>query len=837
MTTQASSRRWLGGYIGGGMPPLGGHLRATLRAFLPNLHWVTFFLVLCVVISVVWSLQSAQWTRTPPLHVSAFIGLAVGVALARARINAFVLHSVAFTLWLITVAWLFIGFLNAPAGSQGLRYLGERFGQWMFTARTGGISTDALPFAVTLTVLVWVLGYVAGWFTFRRRNVWVPLVLSGLGLITNISYLPSDYWHYLYLYFFFSLLALSWASFMARRARWEQQHIGHTTALAASGLNYAFWFGLLAIVIALMLPLSWPRPDAFKKAYQVLRWPAETYSGDFHRLFAGVPARKPIAFRTFGDILPFQGPITLGEQVVFTAEVTTPTYFKVHSYPTYISQGWVAGDTKLVAVDWRPGETPFAAYQARQPVVQRVTLQYSPRLLPVGGEVETSDVALLAESPAPPTYTLAIGSNTVINTALPPDVQALARKLASLRFPEPSQPAQNAPGREEAIRASIPDGMVLVSIQRNAQRLPRSVVVQPKLFPSLDTLSLQGQKQLAAGETYAILTSISAARPDELRSAGEDYPAWVSSLYLQLPATLPLRVRDLAASLTASASTPYDKAVAIQEYLEGIPYTLSIPSPAVNSDGVDHFLFVAKAGYSEYYGSALAVMLRAVGVPARLAVGYSFGEVDSEGTVLVRDLNAHGWTEVFFPGYGWVDFEPTPGSSLPGTGAAGEGSLSSDESSPDEDFFDEDLGLPPLGATGSLGGQEGIRLSAAVRLGLLALAILGLTAYGLRAALRWLLGAPLGPLEAYRKLARVAALAGLGPRPGQTPREYGQALGMRLSSFQPQLALLVDAYGRTVFGRQLLSVEEDAAVSQAWRRLRLPLLRQTPGRFRRRRHP
>lgn len=113
-------------------------------------------------------------------------------------------------------------------------------------------------------------------------------------------------------------------------------------------------------------------------------------------------------------------------------------------------------------------------------------------------------------------------------------------------------------------------------------------------------------------------------------------------------------------------SFQYDKAEAIAGYLRTLPYTTNVPAPAYDADGVDHFLFNLGAGYSDYFGSAMAVMLRAVGVPARMAVGYGMGELDKEGNVIVRDRNSHGWTEVFFPGYGWVEFEPTPGHERPG---------------------------------------------------------------------------------------------------------------------------------------------------------------------------
>ena len=89
--------------------------------------------------------------------------------------------------------------------------------------------------------------------------------------------------------------------------------------------------------------------------------------------------------------------------------------------------------------------------------------------------------------------------------------------------------------------------------------------------------------------------------------------------------------------------------------------------PPYGSDGVDHFLFGLQEGYSEYFGSTMAVMLRTVGVPARLAVGYTTGDkVEGKEVYAVTDSHNHAWVEVYFPGFGWIPFEPTPGKALPG---------------------------------------------------------------------------------------------------------------------------------------------------------------------------
>nr|WP_051621232.1 transglutaminase-like domain-containing protein [Paenibacillus sp. UNC451MF] len=145
--------------------------------------------------------------------------------------------------------------------------------------------------------------------------------------------------------------------------------------------------------------------------------------------------------------------------------------------------------------------------------------------------------------------------------------------------------------------------------------------------------------------------------------------------YLQLPERLPSRVSELAYEVTKNSSTPYDKAQAIQKYLRShYTYNLEQTRPPVEGqDFVDQFLFEQKMGYCDHFSTAMAVMLRAVGIPSRWVKGFSPGQViatETGGTngatvynVEVRNKNAHSWVEVYVPSEGWVPFDPTPGYS------------------------------------------------------------------------------------------------------------------------------------------------------------------------------
>ena len=148
--------------------------------------------------------------------------------------------------------------------------------------------------------------------------------------------------------------------------------------------------------------------------------------------------------------------------------------------------------------------------------------------------------------------------------------------------------------------------------------------------------------------------------PAELRKASSEYPDAIRDTYLQLPALDP-RIPALADKITAGAQNEYDKAANIEAYLIAhYAYTLDLSGPRAQ-DPLANFLFVRRSGHCEYFASAMVVMLRAEGIPARYITGFLPGEYnDVGGDYIVRESDAHAWVEAYFPGYGWMTFDPTP---------------------------------------------------------------------------------------------------------------------------------------------------------------------------------
>jgi transglutaminase-like putative cysteine protease len=174
--------------------------------------------------------------------------------------------------------------------------------------------------------------------------------------------------------------------------------------------------------------------------------------------------------------------------------------------------------------------------------------------------------------------------------------------------------------------------------------------------------SIQAAGRVERGTTFSGTSAIPERDPALLRTAGTGYPESVADRYTDLPARVPDRVADLTASVSADATTPFDTALAVQTWLRANK-SYSLQASAQSPQIVDTFLFQMDRGYCEYFATAMTVMLRTQDIPARYVVGYSSGQQVGEDSYEVRGMNAHAWVEVYFPEYGWVTFDPTPGDS------------------------------------------------------------------------------------------------------------------------------------------------------------------------------
>ncbi len=387
------------------------------------------------------------------------------------------------------------------------------------------------------------------------------------------------------------------------------------------------------------------------------------------------------------------------------------------------------------------------------------------------------------------------------------------------------------PGRTQLLAAAEPVAVNRPIKVRNTQVLERSPV-ERRYRELLNVSMLIARSPLESDESYAVISAISTADEDSLRTAGTNYPDWVKARYLQLPVSLPQRVRDLAEQITRDATNPYDKALALEAYLRQINYNELIESPPLAQDRIDWFLFDIKEGYCDYYASALTVMARAVGVPARVAVGYTRGEYIPEAKIYrVRDDNGHAWVEIFFPRFGWIEFEPTAAEPVivrPRPPSPSNNNSPRPRPTPDDeldrmDMLDQRFDPVPLpeetresrwpAVLGIMGGL--LFVAATVGGGYLWLEEWGLARVGL-------------VRKMYARMARFGRLLKVEEQDPQTPYEYAETLSDQVPTGRGPIYRITQLFVEEQFSPR--QADEEASVS-AWRDLRPNLWRRWFGRW------
>ncbi|HLZ47440.1 MAG TPA: transglutaminase domain-containing protein, partial [Candidatus Limnocylindria bacterium] len=354
--------------------------------------------------------------------------------------------------------------------------------------------------------------------------------------------------------------------------------------------------------------------------------------------------------------------------------------------------------------------------------------------------------------------------------------------------------------------------------------------------------SLRAVNRNDAQSTYTTTSLVSKATKDELRKATTAYPATIRTTYLQLPPSVPARVKDLAVQITESKATPYDKAEAIETYLRNTYKYSTVVKPApAGRDPVDYFLFDLKADFCEYFASSMAVMLREVGVPSRVVEGFTPGELDNSQRYAVKELNAHAWVEAYFPQYGWIEFEPTP-SELPfdraesaPAGDAGQGDSRNPNGREDSSGLagrdnEPDPGIggvndTPPDVSGTVERPVDPRPALAVVSAMLLALFIALVRFEMRFR-------GLGTIDsAWGKTRLLGAYAGHAARPSQTPYEYAETMGREIPDVHEPLRTIAHARVQERYSPSGATDAERDAAAAAWRRIARVFVTLLPNRI------
>ncbi len=487
----------------------------------------------------------------------------------------------------------------------------ERMNGWVSLNAAGQPIPDTGLFVLLFTIVAWLVGAWLSWCIRRWRQALAGLLPLGLLLAVNIN-LSGQGLTAMWMYIFLGVLLVARAAHNQQHADWDHRQVDYPEDLGFDWTMPAFGLALIIALVARLMPLvgtpqGWRTlSDLFKPAQQQV----EDTAG---RIFAQVSPPKvttePPVYADTPQLARVGAPPAQGSDVVFHVYTGDP-----------VPPPRESGINPRLTVPqhyWRSGI--FAAYTGSGwlPAAEEAA-PFTPPTISTTGE------------PAPSFLIEAAQGHYLLYQRF----EILATHSASL------------------FAASQP-----VEVSAQTAGKPGPVLHRTQADGSLLVYDTPG----ASFSEYTVRSYVPRPTAEQLNAAGADYPPGIKATYLQLPAELPERVRSLAARIAASASTPYQTALAIQDYLRlTYTYDLKVKSPPPGKDVVDYFLYETRAGFCSYYATAMAVMLRTQGIPARVASGFATGTYDyDKDAYAVTVGDAHAWVEVYFPGLGWVEFEPT----------------------------------------------------------------------------------------------------------------------------------------------------------------------------------
>jgi transglutaminase-like putative cysteine protease len=798
------------------------HLRGLLPRALkgPSEGRTTFVLLLLSVMVAVLSVGRTHWAPTAGLYVLAFGGVVVGFLLAKTRFRESGLV-VAGVLVGISISLYYLSSLGE--GLTGLaRY--TDVGSRLFTGDRfyagSGVSFDRLLAGFFFLFFSWLAGFICSWSFFRRHNIWGAVLPSGVIVVITVAVLPLLAQRLLlYLYLFIVCLLMARLFTLERDRDWDKRGVRRRYPKPVL-LPRVFGFALAIVAIASLLPTPPAAIAPVAPIWSGITSPVRPISDESDEVTPNAPVENPIAAPCFEDTSPFSGNVTLEEQPVLMVTAPFPVYLRARSYDVYTHAGWETSDTQMISPESSTGDETEPGSQKSQQIELSVkvlfTLTEGQSVYLAGYPIDMSvDYQLEALQPA--RYEISISDNqtelAMEEKNLPLDLSQAVSRLCEMRI------ASHGILTESDIRSVLPEDVQIVSYESGTKGVEKVTVERDVPIPP-DTVSVR-TTGVSAGSSYRATVSVPTATENELQAAGTEYPGWVLDRYLQLPNDMPSRTIDLAYNLTRDCATPYDKAVAICDYLRTLQYTVDVQVPPKGTDGVDYFLFDTKAGYCQYFASAMAVLLRAVGIPSRMVTGYGPGEFAGDylpfnphgapqGAQTFVVQSSHAWSEAFFPGYGWMQFEATP--TYPPV-VYGKTNL------PPQDAGDSDGNDNPAVEPG--GTESGTPWD--VRLLVIPLGL------GLFCAIGWLgwkrlLGRVSEPHVAYARMGYLAALSGLGPKDNLTPQEYGRKLAEAVPRMEAALNRIVHIYVRASYSNHDLSGEDSSEIAEAWPRVRNSLL-------------
>jgi len=739
----------------------------------PAEGWTSVLLLVLMCALVGWAIDDARWvlgdqSNTDFLPLAGVLGVLWGFAaakLGRGRLVAHVGGALLATCFLV----LAVGSNLAAGEDLGGMVRVTADGAWRayeeLVLRGRATTAEIAHYLLVLGGLTWATGQFAAYTAYAHRRPLAAVVLPGTILIVNVSITVLDQFAVLVLFTVAALLFLVRFHVADEQRTWARHRIADVGNAVGLSLRAGLTFVGVALVGSLVL-------TTFASSAPLAGW------------WPGLGQRLIDLGSELARFFPSGGPGTSFGGASFGAAVT-------------VEGVWTSDDTPVLSITSSP-DAPRLKWRV---------VAYDRLMGNQWSRSETVDLEIAA------------GHELLAGTGdLPTETIATREVSYVVRGTSGSLGVLVAPG-----------------IAATVDRTTRLTLVKQGSEVWFASARVDGAASYGATARIPVVTDgvEGALTENRLRATEADYPADLRAVYLDLQAgTAGADVRALLATILEAArpTNAYDAARAIESYLAdpgNFTYDTDVLDVECGERGVADCFAISRRGYCEHFATTMVVMLRIRGIPARLVEGYLPGDRDTEGVETIRRSGAHAWVEAWFPGYGWVDFDPTAGVGQPQTIVPGppiatptpgpSGAPGATPGATRPDGRDEPAG--PTGG-GPVAGRPGI--------GPIIVVIIPAVIALFVVLVLWLRRRVARPVQAeivYRTVARMAGRLGHPRRPTQTVYEYLGSLSDAVPTARPELQLVARSTVETTYGRRRLSPDRLAALGEAQRRLRVALLR------------
>jgi transglutaminase-like putative cysteine protease len=737
----------------------------------PAEGWMTLLLVLLMNLTVAWAIDDAAWVPgnhrgTDSLGWAALGGTLIAFIGAKVGWRRWVVHLVGAGFAALLLPMLTGWALHPEGGSPGFLFQAtaeSAVRAWRDIVIDGkSLTNQSGHFLLALEIIVWATAQFSTYAVFGHRRPLSAVIIVGAVLVANMAATVNDQLIYLVIFSLAALFLLIRSHAFDEQATWLRRKIGDPSALGSLYLRGGSVFIAAAVVGSLALTTTASSRPLAGAWEDVKPWLVEAGLTIQRFLPAGVESRS-IGQVGFGDVGRIEG-------------------------------RWTSDGSLAMTVQVQPGE--------REPFYWRAVTH------------DVFDLNGWTWSSTQPKVDVPAGTDVLAGTA--DEAPTAGRREVSVVI-EPAYATRYA---------MIPDSPLTVD------RDTELVTIEDGYFAGLEI----------DGTDPYIVTALVPVRGNEtgelnenaLRSAGSTYPESIRAHFLAVPpgAIGPegAKLLDLVRRAAPDPTNAYDMAKTFVTLLHTSPFVYDDDVRDLACSGMSAVECFAtfKRGYCMYYASTMAILMRQAGFPTRIAQGFLPGDRNLlTGEETVRNNRAHAWVEVYFPGYGWVDFDPTGNglaqlaplpSGPPQSSTKPSASLGStapgDQEGPNNPPRTPAVPGTPTGRTDNTPV-------------FIVIAMLLLVAVGGLAFIAWRRG-PRGPVTAegaFSSVSRLASRFGFAPRPTQTAYEYATALGDVLPEVKPELHTVARSKVEVAYGRRTLDSDAAAALREAYRRLRVALLR------------